>query len=245
MSEENTSQATTEDVVTDTNDTPNIGGDVKDEGSTSEGKTDAELLYGNNKDKESDDKGDDDPDSDDSDKGKKDGEGDGKDKDDKGDEGDDKEDYDSLDKPDNSLLSDADLKRILSESKEEGLSKEAAQKRVNHASEILQNHSNNLNQTHKEMVQQWAEDCKSDKEIGGDNYNESVELARRVVSRFGTNEFKKVLNDTGAGNHSEFVRIFSRIGKVMGDDTLILPGKDSGDEKSMASIFYGENKKED
>jgi hypothetical protein len=145
-----------------------------------------------------------------------------------------------LDKPKNSRLSDADMERIASYSKDQGLSKDAAQKLVEQESLARDSFMVSLQAQHQQMVQQWADDVKSDKELGGERFAESAELAKRVVDRFGTDAFRKNLNESGYGNHPEVVRIFARIGKAMAPDSLVLGGKQSGGAKSMADIFYGE-----
>lgn len=145
-----------------------------------------------------------------------------------------------LDKPKNSRLSDADMERIASYSKDQGLSKDAAQKLVEQESAARDSFMSSLQVQHQQMVQQWREDVESDKELGGEKFAESAELAKRVVDRFGTDAFRKNLNESGYGNHPEVVRIFARIGKAMAPDNLVLGGKQSGGAKSMADIFYGE-----
>jgi len=145
-----------------------------------------------------------------------------------------------LDKPEETQLSDADMERILANAKKEGLGKEAAQKIVSEADTVLKNYSERTTQAHREIVNQWAKDTKDDKEIGGEKYAESVELARRVAHRFGTEAFLKSLNDTGFGNNPEVIRTFSRIGKMMSDDKVILDGTQSVQAgKKLEDVFYG------
>lgn len=79
-------------------------------------------------------------------------------------------------------------------------------------------------------VQGWRDSAKADKEFGGQNYNANVATALTAVEKFGDAEFKALLkspseeNPEGLaiGNHPAVLRFLNRIGKVLGDPTLIL-----------------------
>lgn len=170
----------------------------------------------------------------------------GDEKESEADKGDDKgsdeeaEDYDSLDAPEDSLLSEADMERILARAKEEGLSKEAAQKYVDVAQEVLSENQKRISQAHSELSEQWVDQVKSDKEIGGEKFDESLKLAHKAISKFGTDEFIESLNETKFGNNPEVVRIFARIGKAMSPDSLVVSDSHMKTEKRMEDVFYPE-----
>lgn len=92
----------------------------------------------------------------------------------------------------------------------------------------------------------WLEESKSDGEIGGDNFNETVALAKRVVDKFATPALIKALNESGLGNHPEVIRVFKRIGEHLKDDGLVLANSDLGkQERNLEDIFYGDSNKKD
>lgn len=232
MSEEQASQDNTEDVKDQTS-------NESEQESGAEKKSTEEVLYGDDKSKEKESseeqKEDEEKSDDESDK-----ESEEKSDDEKKADEDSKDDVEyKLKSPENSRLGDADMERIASFAKEQGLSKEAAQKLVDQESEAREAFFNDLQSQHKEMVQQWVSDIKGDKEIGGDNFNKSVELAKRAVDKFGTDKFKEDLDKSGYGNHPEVVRTFSRIGRFMASDELVRPGNQAGGDRSMEDIFYG------
>jgi hypothetical protein len=68
------------------------------------------------------------------------------------------------------------------------------------------------------LPQQWLEQTKADKDIGGQNLPTTLANAQRVLSRFGTESFRNALNQTGLGNHPELVRFMAAIGRAMGED---------------------------
>lgn len=67
-------------------------------------------------------------------------------------------------------------------------------------------------------VSSWAENAKKDPEIGGSKWDETARLAGGVVSRFGTPELAAYLDETGAGNHPEMIRLMAKIGSVISED---------------------------
>lgn len=148
------------------------------------------------------------------------------------------EEYDSLDKPDDSLLSDEDMERILAQAKQEGLSKESAQERVKFADELLKDNAYRLSEKHKELSDKWVGECQQDKEIGGEKLKESLQFANKALKKFGTPELFKALNETKYGNNPEVVRVFARIGRAMAPDQLVRPGYHAGGAKPMESLFY-------
>jgi hypothetical protein len=90
-------------------------------------------------------------------------------------------------------------------------------------------------------INQWADQARTDKEVGGDGFKESVELAKRVIDRFGTKELKGML-ERGMGNHPEAIRIFARIGKeVFKDDEMVQPKAGAKTVLSTEELFYGSN----
>lgn len=141
-----------------------------------------------------------------------------------------------------SRLSEADKKRIASYTKEQGLSKDAAQKLIETQESAKAEYFNDLQTEHKQMVSKWADQVKTDKEIGGDNYNKNVELARRVIGRFASKELLESLDSTGFGNNPEVVRVFARIGRHMASDELIQSRSTSSGPRTMEDVFYGGDK---
>jgi hypothetical protein len=77
------------------------------------------------------------------------------------------------------------------------------------------------------VVKGWADQSKTDKEFGGDNLDANLAVAKKAVGAFGSDEFKRLLNETGIGNHPEFIRFAYRAGKAMSDDTFVKGGNPS------------------
>lgn len=96
-----------------------------------------------------------------------------------------------------------------------------------------------------EAVQaQWAEETKADKELGGDKLDENIAIAKGALDKFGSPGLKTLLNDTGAGNNPEIIRLLYRVGLATREDTVVpgSTGAPAGDGKSRASILYDKSK---
>lgn len=79
------------------------------------------------------------------------------------------------------------------------------------------------------QLEAWVAECKGDKEIGGDKFDAAVSDAQRVINTVGTPELKKVFDDYGLGNNPELVRVFSRMAKYLGEDSIITGGRGGQD----------------
>lgn len=145
----------------------------------------------------------------------------------------------SLKLPEGSLLDPALVEKTAAYAKERGLSQEQAQGLLERESEAATAHQDRLLANHKAMTAKWIEDVKADKEIGGAAFVQSTEDARRALTRFGSEAFRKILDDTGYGNHPEIVRVFAAVGRAMKDDKLV-PGTAGagGSKKSPAEVMY-------
>lgn len=68
----------------------------------------------------------------------------------------------------------------------------------------------------------WVEQVRTDKEIGGANFDANLAVAKSALDAFGTPELKGLLKSTGFGNHPEVIRAFVKIGKAVGEDKLVV-----------------------
>jgi len=72
-------------------------------------------------------------------------------------------------------------------------------------------------QTYREITEGWKQD--TIKELGSD-YQAKLGVAAKFIDRFGNDQVRQVLNDTGLGNHPEVVKMFINAGKHFSDDTV-------------------------
>lgn len=146
--------------------------------------------------------------------------------------------------PEGSQLDASAVEKIASFAKERGLSNEQAQavlQRDHEAKASFEAANKPGGEDWVKRTADWEKAALADKEIGGsaEALKANAELGRRVLSKFFPESMAKYLTDSGLGSHPDVIRGFVKIGKMMADDQLVVPGKDEGQKKSMAQIFYG------
>lgn len=83
------------------------------------------------------------------------------------------------------------------------------------------------------IKQQMAEATKADKEVGGDNLQKNLSVAKGALEKFGTPELRQLLEKTGLANNSEVIRLLYRVGKSTSSDSEFVSGKNSGGSNSV------------
>jgi len=71
---------------------------------------------------------------------------------------------------------------------------------------------------------QWAEETKSDKEIGGDRLPETLAVAKAGLEATGSPELRRLLDESGFGNHPAVIRHFYKVGKAVSQDSIVNSG---------------------
>lgn len=92
------------------------------------------------------------------------------------------------------------------------------------------------------QVAKWAEEARADKDFGGDKFDANVADAKRGLATFDTDgSIRAMLEETGYGSHPAVLKIFARVGKALGEDSLH-HSTGGASEKPLAERFYGNNK---
>lgn len=122
---------------------------------------------------------------------------------------------------------------------ENGLSKSQAQKIIEHQEKTVRDYTESAKARFNEQTEAWVNDIREDKELGGENFEKSVELASRVFKKYAEPEFVQALQESGWGNHPELVRVFTRIGKAMANDEKVDGRQHGSQPKTYEEVFYG------
>lgn len=75
------------------------------------------------------------------------------------------------------------------------------------------------NQAANEQLAAWVEEAKSDPEMGKD-WTATVTLANQALTKIADENVIAELDRTGLGNHPAFIRMFHKLGKMMGEDSF-------------------------
>ena len=119
-----------------------------------------------------------------------------------------------------------------------GLSQEQAQSLVDLQAGRLQAAAAEQSAAWEKQQADWQAAVRADREIGGSELAARVGVAKRAIARFGSPALRKVLTETGLGNHPELVRFAYRVGRAIADDGVILPSQ-PGRRRSAAETLYG------
>lgn len=138
--------------------------------------------------------------------------------------------------------------KIVAHLKAQGFTTEQAKAHLEHLQEISKGLVDRQQQFLADTVKKWGDDVKADKELGGDKLPVTQANIKRAMDRFAPegSVFRTLVNDSGYGNHPEFVRVFNAIGRAMAEDKTLLGGNATGGgekgKKSDADVIYGETK---
>jgi hypothetical protein len=67
----------------------------------------------------------------------------------------------------------------------------------------------------------WVKSAKADKEFGGEKMAENMGVAKKAFETLATPELRTMLEESGLGDHPEFIRVFYRVGKAIGEDRFV------------------------
>jgi len=84
----------------------------------------------------------------------------------------------------------------------------------------------------------WLESSRADKEFGGERLQENLSAAKRALDSYAAPEFRKLLDDTGLGNHPEVIRMLVRVGKSMNEDSFVKGGAAFKGTHDLAAKLY-------
>lgn len=122
------------------------------------------------------------------------------------------------------------------------MSQEQAQEFLNELAPVVAKHNSEaINAIQQKAVKQWHQESQSDKEFGGDQFEANLAVARRAMApEIATPALKKLLNDSGLGNHPEVIRWMFRVGKHLGQDSKHITGsaQTGGAPKSATEVLW-------
>lgn len=91
-----------------------------------------------------------------------------------------------------------------------------------------------------ETLTGWLDAAKNDPEIGGDKWDQSVKEANSVLDRFGDDDIDAALQQTGAGAHPAIIRLLTRVGKAIADDTFTTGKRAETEKLSFEDKMYAD-----
>ena len=137
------------------------------------------------------------------------------------------------------------LKEFDALNKETNLSQARANKYMEFGLKLAQKTAGNvpeiIKQVQQAKVTQFQQALNTDKEIGGGDktkMNAYLDVADKGYTAFANDEVKAALADAGLNYHPAIVKMFHRIGELVGDDKIFAPKTPSGTPVDNADILY-------
>tara|TARA_R110000824_G_scaffold218827_3_gene405521 strand:+ start:286 stop:921 length:636 start_codon:yes stop_codon:yes gene_type:complete len=90
----------------------------------------------------------------------------------------------------------------------------------------------------QDQISEWRDEASSDSEIGGAKFQENIGLAKKGLDVFGNEKLKEALNTSGMGNHPEIIRMLTKIGAAVSDDSFVFGKNNPQVKKSHADIMF-------
>lgn len=129
--------------------------------------------------------------------------------------------------------------------KKHGVTQENAQSMLDDMLEIDQARQLSPEQIEQQQVEaigalnkSWADECAKLPDIGGENFNKSLETTSKVMVKFGTPVFREMLNRTALGSNPEFFKFIHSIGSAMSQDTLEHGGNAANGPRSIEERLW-------
>jgi hypothetical protein len=140
------------------------------------------------------------------------------------------------------------LKEFDALNKQTNLSQAQANKYMEFGLKLAQKQAENLpailKQVQQTKITQFQQALNTDKEIGGGDrtkMNAYLDVADKGYTAFANDEVKAALADAGLNYHPAIVKMFHRIGELVGDDKIFNPKTPSGASTDVADVLYGSN----
>jgi hypothetical protein len=118
--------------------------------------------------------------------------------------------------------------------RDSNMPQDAAQKFLDKLAPAMEERAKNALDT---TLTKWEEAARTDKEIGGDKFDENLGLAKKALETFGSPELTEMLRTSGLGSNPEIIRAFYKIGKAISEDAFV-SGRAGAKPVTVAQRMY-------
>lgn len=159
-----------------------------------------------------------------------------------GTQGDEGAEYADFEMPEGMEVNAEQLNSYIPVFKEMKLTQEQAQKLVSFRAKEVQAEEKARIEAHTQQGIEWEKEARSDKEIGGDKFDENLAHAKKALDTYFAPEFKALLNDSKLGNHPEFIRGLYKMGLTLREDNPGAGGQPPTSKKTITDLLYPDAK---
>lgn len=141
--------------------------------------------------------------------------------------------------PEGSGLSDEDVNGVKEFAKANKLSQESSQKLLDEKAGFASKIAEKSKADFKEKTDGWLKEVKQIK-----TFDEDLKTSQDVLDKWFDPDFKKMLNETGLGNHPGMFKGLAKLGKAMNPKPFVAAPKNAAAPKLQDhELFYGPDEK--
>lgn len=142
------------------------------------------------------------------------------------------ESYESFKLPEGFELSDERAEKFGEFAKSHNWNQDKAQEAIDFYTELKTEEIQQQTDEWNRQQTEWVDAIKADDELGKDMAGTNKAIAG-ALDKFGTDELKTFMDESGMGNHPEMVRFFARVGKQVGEDGFENPDSGGSGKKPL------------
>ena len=149
----------------------------------------------------------------------------------------------------NSPLDTADVAAVSAYAKAQGMTQEQAAALLKHQETVgttLRTRYDAAQESERESERSgWIETLKTDKTLGGEHLPETLKRVTLAMDKFtpgADHPYRKMLNETGYGDHPEYIRFVAAIGASLTEDVPPQGGDPLGVAKTLDERLFPNNK---
>lgn len=142
------------------------------------------------------------------------------------------EKYEEFAVPDGMTLEPKALATFTDLAKQSNLPQDQAQKFLDVGIALVQSLATEIDEGWKNTRQNWRKDLMQDADFGGAKMQETITAANRVLRKYGSEPLAKWLQNSGAGDNAELVRLLARVDRATREDTLETGGQTTQDSET-------------
>ena len=123
----------------------------------------------------------------------------------------------ALELPDGSPLSAEHVRNLTEVARTHGITPEAAQILLSNQHDAATQIDADHHATWEGQVEGWGKELKADPDIGGEKFKASMGHVHAALTSYWNPEFVTMLDETGLGNHPDFIRGLVKLGAAMSE----------------------------
>lgn len=123
----------------------------------------------------------------------------------------------ALELPEKSPISADHVKLLVDIARTHAIAPDAAQLLLTNQHELALQLADHNRTSWAEQVETWGKAINEDKDLGGERLKTTVSHARAALAAYWAPEFMTMLDESGLGNHPDFIRGLAKLGRSMSE----------------------------